>query len=160
MIETVHVVMPNNELLAEVIRLVDEGQRVTLPVKGFSMNPFIIGGLDSVELVKPDTLAVGDVVLAWINNSQYVVHRIFKIDGDRVQLMGDGNLTNNEYCTRAQVAARADYVVHPSGKKYYLYSKKMVAASRLWRWIRPVRRFILAIYRRTILKLKTRNIKE
>ena len=38
--------------------------------------------------------------------------------------------------------------------------KKMVAASRLWRWIRPVRRFILAIYRRTILKLKTRNIKE
>ena len=155
--DTVHIVMPNNVLLAEVIRLVNEGQRVTLPVKGYSMNPFIIGGRDSVELVKPEKVSVGDVVLAWINDSHYVVHRIINIAGDRVQLMGDGNRTCDEYCSRKEVAARAEYVVGKNGKKHYLYSRSYVAASRLWWWLRPVRRPLLAIYRRTILRIKLRK---
>ena len=150
--EVIHRVLPNNELLAEVIRLVKEGRPVTLPVKGNSMNPFIIGGLESVELVKPDTLSVGDVVLAWINGSRYVVHRIIRIEGDEVELMGDGNLTAGEYCKLNEVAARADYVVDKHGKKHNLYAPWRVRASRLWRWLLPVRRPILGVYRRTVLK--------
>ena len=151
--EVVHKVLPNNDILDDVIKLVDEGQRVTLPVNGYSMLPFIIGGKESVELVKPEKAAVGDVVLAWINGCRYVVHRIIRIEGNQVQLMGDGNLTAEEYCTISDVKARAEYVITPHGKRRYLYTPQRLRFSRLWSKLLPVRRWILAVYRRTLLKL-------
>ena len=151
--ETIQKVLPNSELLAEVIRLVNEGQRVTLPVKGYSMLPFIIGGQESVELVKPDSLAVGDVVLAWINGCRYVVHRIIRIEGEQVTLMGDGNIAGVEHCTLSDVAALAINVVTPQGKHHPLYAPWRIKASRLWWRLLPIRRWILAIYRRTWLKV-------
>ena len=151
--EVIHKVLPNNELLLDLIKLVNEGQRVILPVKGNSMLPFIIGGRESVELVKPKTVAVGDVVLAWINGSRFVVHRIIRIEGNQVQLMGDGNITAEEYCTISDVKARAEYVITPHGKRRYLYTPQRLRFSRLWSKLLPVRRWILAVYRRTLLKL-------
>lgn len=151
--EVVHKVLPNNEILRDLIKLVNEGQRVILSVKGNSMLPFIIGGKESVELVKPNAIAVGDVVLAWINGCRYVVHRIIKIDGDQVQLMGDGNLTDDEYCQLSDVKAYAEYVIAPNGKRRYLYTTSRLRLSRLWRRLLPVRRWILAVYRRSLLKL-------
>ncbi len=45
--------MTDNEIIEEAIRLVREGVNVTLPVKGQSMLPFIIGGKESVILHRP-----------------------------------------------------------------------------------------------------------
>lgn len=151
--EVIHKVLPNNEILAELIRLVDEGRRVTLPVKGNSMLPFIIGGRESVELVRPEAVAVGDVVLAWINGNRFVVHRVIRINDDQVQLMGDGNITADEYCPLSDVKARAEYVIAPNGKRRYLYTPQRLRFSRFWSKLLPVRRWILAIYRRSLLKL-------
>ena len=151
--EVVHKVLPNNEILRDLIKLVDEGQRVVLPVKGNSMLPFIIGGKESVELVKPVTVAVGDVVLAWINGSRFVVHRSIWIDDNQVQLMGDGNLTADEHCQTGAVKARAEYVIARDGRRRYLYSRRRVFESRLWWRLMPIIRYILAVYRRTLLKL-------
>ena len=58
--------MSDNEILESAISLVEEGVSVTFPVKGWSMLPFIIGSEESVILMKPERLAVGDVVLAWV----------------------------------------------------------------------------------------------
>lgn len=149
--------LPTDEIITEVIRLLETCPAVILPVTGYSMNPFIIGGVESVELVKPETVKVGDVVLAWINGSRYVIHRVISITGDNVQLMGDGNLTANEYCKMSEVAARADYVIGKNEKRRYLYSKWRVRGSRLWWRLRPVRRILLAVYRRTILKYEERK---
>lgn len=149
--------LPNNELIAEVIRLLDTCSSVILPVKGYSMLPFIIGDVESVELVKPETVKVGDVVLAWINGSRYVVHRVIKVDGDNIELMGDGNLVGGEYCKLSDVAARADYVVDKNEQKRYLYTPWRVRGSRLWWRLRPVRRILLGVYRRSILKFELRN---
>ena len=151
--EVVHKVLPNNEILRDLIQLVNEGQRVVLPVKGNSMLPFIIGGRESVELVKPETVAVGDVVLAWINGNRFVVHRIISINGNQVQLMGDGNITADEYCPLSDVKARAEYVIAPNGKRRYLYTPQRLRFSRFWSKLLPVRRWILAFYRRSLLKL-------
>lgn len=151
--EVVHKVLPNDEILRDLIQLVNEGQRVVLPVKGNSMLPFIIGGRESVELVKPETVAVGDVVLAWINGNRFVVHRIISINGNQVQLMGDGNITADEYCPLSDVKARAEYVIAPNGKRRYLYTPQRLRFSRFWSKLLPVRRWILAFYRRSLLKL-------
>ena len=148
----------DNEIIHNAIDLVNEGMRVTFPVKGYSMLPFIIGSRESVDLVKPEQIKVGDVVLAWVENCRYVIHRIIRIEGDQVTLMGDGNIAGVEQCLLKDVAAKAINVVTPGGKHHPLYNPWRIKASHLWWRLLPVRRWILAIYRRTWLKiLKIKN---
>ena len=141
--------MKDNEIIEEAIRLAKEGVRVTLPVNGNSMLPFIIGGKESVILHRPGGIVdVGDVVLAWVDGCRYVVHRIIKLDYDRVTLMGDGNVKGTEHCLLKDVKARVTHVVSADNKKRDLYSRWRVRAAKLWYWLRPIRRYLLAIYRR------------
>ena len=142
--------MTDNEIIEEACRLVREGVNVTLPVKGRSMLPFIIGGKESVILHRPGLIDVGDVVLAWVDGCRYVVHRIIRIDGDRITLMGDGNVKGTEHCLLKDVKARVTHVVSADNKKHDLYSRWRVRAAKLWYWLRPIRRYLLAIYRRVI----------
>ena len=114
--------MVTDVVLEEAVRLVEEGLSVTLPVSGWSMLPFIIGGRESVILSKPDQVVRGDVVLAWIpplkpvgnspqTEGRFVVHRIIRIEGETVTLMGDGNLVGTECCTLSDIRARVTHVV-------------------------------------------------
>ena len=146
----------DDKILQEAIRLVGEGVSVTLPVNGRSMLPFIIGGKESVVLQKPVKLGVGDVVLAWADGCRYVVHRIIRIDGDRVTLMGDGNIAGVEHCRTDEVAAVAMAVVDTRGRHHPLYTPWRQHASRIWWRLLPVRRWILAVYRRTWLRIVLR----
>ena len=141
--------MNDNESIEEAIRLAREGVRVTFPVKGQSMLPFIIGGKESVILLGPGGLVdVGDVVLAWVDGNRYVVHRIIRIDGDRVTLMGDGNVACTEHCMLGDIKARVTHVVSADNKEHDLHNRWRMLAARLWYWLRPIRRYLLAIYKR------------
>ncbi len=144
----------DNEIIGNAIKLVDEGLRVTFPVKGYSMLPFIIGSKESVDLVKPEHLKVGHIVLAWVEDCRYVVHRIIRIKDNQVTLMGDGNIAGVEHCHLDEVAALAINVVTPQGKHLPLYAPWRIKASQLWWKLLPIRRWILAIYRRTWLKIR------
>ena len=67
--------------------------------------------------------------------------------------MGDGNCVGVEHCRLDEIAALALNVVTPGGKHCPLYSPWRVRASHLWWKLLPVRRWILAVYRRTYLKI-------
>ena len=150
--------MTDNEIINEAIRLVEEGVSVTLPVNGRSMLPFIIGGRESVILQQPPKqgessqdsaqLKLGDVVLAWVEGNRYVVHRIIRIDGDRVTLMGDGNLVGTEHCRLSDIKAIATHVVGSDEQPHDLYTPWRKRGVRLWWHLRPIRRYLLAIYRK------------
>ena len=140
--------MTDNEIIEEAIRLVREGVSVTLPVNGNSMLPFIIGGKESVILQGPGLIDVGDVVLAWVEGNRYVVHRIIRIDGNRVTLMGDGNLVGTEHCSLSDIKAKATHVVDCHERTHDLYTSRRMLGARLWWHLRPIRRYLLAIYRR------------
>ena len=140
--------MKDNEIIEEAIRLAREGVNVTLPVNGNSMLPFIIGGKESVILHRPGLIDVGDVVLAWVDGNRYVVHRIIKLDYDRVTLMGDGNVAVTEHCRLNDIKARVTHVVSADNKERDLHNRWRMHAAKLWYWLRPVRRYLLAIYRR------------
>ena len=131
--------MKDNEIIEEACRLVREG------VNG--MLPFIIGVKESVILHRPVLIDVGDVVLAWVDGCRYVVHRIIRIDGDRITLMGDGNLTT-EHCALGDIKARVTHVVDAKDKTHYLYNRWRMLGAKVWYWLRPIRRYLLAIYRR------------
>ena len=140
--------MKDNGFIEEALRLVQKGVTVTFPVTGQSMLPFIIGGKESVILHAPGLTAVGDVVLAWVDGNRYVVHRIINIDGDRVTLMGDGNVRGTEHCLLKDVKARVTHVVSADNKKRDLYNRWRMLGAKVWYWLRPIRRYLLAIYRR------------
>ena len=138
----------DDKILQETVRLVGEGVSVTLPVNGRSMLPFIIGGQESVVLQKPVQPGVGDVVLAWADDCRYVVHRIILIDGDRVVLMGDGNIAGTEHCRLADIKAVATHVVGADERMYELNQGWRRWAAKAWYHLRPLRRYLLFIYNR------------
>ena len=144
--------MTDELIIQEAVRLVQDGVSVTFPVKGRSMLPFIFGGRESVILQKPGSLQRGQVVLAQVGPDRYVVHRIIKVEPDRITLMGDGNICGTESCTPSNVLAIATHVVDEKGKRRTLESKGQMFKARVWYVIRPLRRIILAVLRRTCKK--------
>lgn len=99
----------NDRLFADLERLFAEGGDVQLPVKGYSMRPFLMSGRDSVHLVPvtPDRLRRGMVVL-FRYRTGHVLHRIRRIEGQRVTIVGDGNYRQREQVTTADILAFAD----------------------------------------------------
>jgi len=144
--------MTDEQIIKEAVRLVTDGVSVTFPVKGRSMIPFIIGGRESVVLQKPGNLQRGQIALAQVGPDRYVVHRIIKVDPDRITLMGDGNIRGTESCLPANVLAVATHVVDENGRRRTLESKGQMFKAKVWYVIRPFRRIILAALRRTCKK--------
>ena len=134
-------------ILSEAIRLVNEGIEVIFPVNGRSMRPFIEGGRDSVLLVKPVDVKPMDIVLARVGDGRYVVHRILSIVGERVTLMGDGNLMGRETCECKEIYAKVTHVVTPKGKKILLYTPFRHFVQKMWVKVLPLRRYLLKFYR-------------
>ena len=136
-------VVANEVLLEEAAALMNEGREVTIKPLGNSMLPFIRGGRDSVRLKKMPSVDVGDMLLVRLPGPRYVLHRLIAMDGERLTLMGDGNLAGTESCTTADVLGtvtaieRGSRVVKPGN-------------GRWWRMLKPIRRYLLAIYRRVI----------
>ena len=133
-------VLPNEVFLEEVGSLLDEGREVSFTPLGSSMLPFIRGGRDSVRLQKKESLEGGDIVLVRLQG-RYVLHRIIALEGEKVTLMGDGNIVGTESCLRSDVMGTV--VAIQKGKREVIPGK-----GKFWRAIKPFRRFILAIYRR------------
>ena len=137
--------LPNEIFIPEIARLVAEGKQVVFTPTGVSMRPYIEGGVDSVTLVRPDDLQVGNIVLAEVAPKHYVLHRIYAMQGDAVTLMGDGNLQGNEHCTRSNVLAKVSAIRSPKGRA------KPLTRAWLWRHILRTRRLWLKIYRHTCI---------
>lgn len=137
--------LPNEIFIPEIARLVAEGKQVVFTPTGVSMRPYIEGGVDSVTLVRPDDLQVGDIVLAEVAPQHYVLHRIYALQGDAVTLMGDGNLQGTEHCTRSNVLAKVSAIRSPKGRT------KPLTRAWLWRHMLRTRRLWLKIYRHTCI---------
>ncbi len=144
----------NAQFMPEIVKLLNEGHTITLTLRGYSMRPFLEDRRDKGLLVKAEHPAVGMPVLAEVEGKRYVLHRIVKIEGDNVTLRGDGNL-NVEHCKLSDVKGEAigfyrkgrTTMDSTSGKKWIIYSA-------LWTTLLPIRRYLLAILRRTMFRQK------
>ena len=139
------------DLISEVLKLVDEGREVYFTPQGNSMLPFIIGGVERVGLTQPKHICRGRVVLAYLPDNRYVIHRIIGIHGNDITLMGDGNLKYCEYCTRNDIKAEVSHLITKDGKTKDFNTFPRRLAALVWRILRPVRRLLLAVYRRLLL---------
>lgn len=150
-----HLLVPNEVLLGKdfVTKYLSEGKQTVISPKGCSMLPFIVGNHDSVCLQYQDRIRPLDVVLAHLGNGNYVLHRIVKIEGEEVTLMGDGNIRGQERCKRQDIVGTVMSVIHPNGKEWPFRTSSERSMAKWWMALLPVRRYLLAIYKRTILKL-------
>lgn len=121
---------------AKMERLLAEGKQVKLTPVGNSMLPFIHGGEDSVVLRKPEGLRVGDIAMV-LYQERFVLHRIIRINGDTVVMMGDGIVKAKEMVDRSKVLAIVIEIVKANGR----HCKP--TRGRLWRLLLPVRRYLL-----------------
>lgn len=139
----------NEVLIPQIITLLDSGHTVTLMLRGISMRPFLEDNRDKALLKKAEKLKVGDVVLAEISAKHYVLHRITEIEGERVVLMGDGNL-GTEQCRISDIHGYAvGFYRKGRNKMERTDSVKWKFYSFLWMHLRPIRRYLLFLYRIT-----------
>ena len=142
-------IVANDILIPEIIRLIAEGSKVRFTPKGMSMLPFIRGERDSVVLTAVKDIKIGDIVLAQVGSS-YVIHRIVDMNDDVVTLMGDGNIIGTEKCKVTNILAMAEKIIK-DGKEIDCRSMNHLRKAWIWVKLKPIRRYLLAIYRRVIL---------
>lgn len=114
-----------------------EGEAVRICVRGQSMLPFFLSG-STIQLhpVTPKDLRRGEVVMAETEQGNFVVHRIYRLEERWITLLGDGNVKGVERVAREKIYG----VVRISWLHRHM--------GLLWQWLRPLRRFPLALLRR------------
>ncbi|MCM1107656.1 MAG: S24/S26 family peptidase [Clostridium sp.] len=138
--------MPNDKFLTEVRRALQEGHTATIVVKGYSMRPFLEHCRDKVVLQAEPDPQPGDAVLAEIAPGRFVLHRIIRREGNRLTLMGDGNLKGVERCRVDDVAGKVITYLYPS-HQMSADDARLCRRIRIWRRLKPVRRGLLFVYR-------------
>lgn len=144
---------PNAMLLPEIVRLLNEGHTVTLRLRGFSMRPFLEDSRDKALMTKTVNPKTGDPVLAEIAPGRFVLHRIIRIENDDVTLRGDGNMLT-EHCHLEDIKASViGFYRKGSDKLDRIDSWKWKTYSWIWTRLFPIRRYLLAVYRRIWIPL-------
>ena len=147
--------IPNEIIIPQFKQLLDEGHTVRFRVRGFSMRPFLEDRRDIVTLTPlSKDPEVGDAILAEVAPQTYVLHRIIRIEGDKITLQGDGNINYTESCLRKDVVGIVTEFYRKgrktpdlaSGKKWRYYSK-------IWLLLTPLRRYLLYAHRNIWLKI-------
>ena len=128
----------NRELFGIVRDTLLEGSTVRVAVNGQSMLPFFRSGSTiTLRPVREEDIRKYSVVMADAGDS-FVVHRIIEVGENVVTLLGDGNYIGTERVTRDKI-----YGVVDCSALHLFFAK-------IWLWLRPVRRFPLAIFRRIL----------
>ena len=146
---------PNAELLPEIVKMLNEGHTITLRLRGFSMRPFLEDNRDKALFTKPilENLKVGDPVLAETMPSHFVLHRIINIEGEKVTLLGDGNLIS-EHCKLEDIrGAIVGFYRKNRPTLDRIDGRKWKTYSTVWMKLRPIRRILLGFYRRLWIPL-------
>lgn len=126
----------NRELFSIVRDTLLEGKVVRVSVKGESMLPFFRSGSTiTLRPVHEEDIRKYSVVMADAGHA-FVVHRIIDIKDNFITLLGDGNIYGTEKVSREKIYGVVDC------------SALHIFFAKIWLWIRPLRRYPLAIFRR------------
>lgn len=150
----------------EWVQLVSQDKNYNLPiwfkVVGNSMYPFIRANIDDVMLVpvKHEELKIGDIVLfpGKYKGGDYCLHRIYKMDGDKVQTFGDGNCRPDRWISKTSIIGKA-VLIKRGEKNIDCESKKWKKRFKRWTSLWRLRRILLLPFK-VVDKLKRINGKK
>lgn len=150
------VFIPNELFFAEVQAQIRQGKKVKIRVRGNSMLPFIRNN-DEALLIPPtpEKIRKGTPVVAQTDELGIVLHRIHRIEGSRITLLGDGNVNQFEHTSPERIIAVVSHYYR--GKHCFRTdSLGMKLVGRLWMAAHPWRRKVLM----AAWKLKKLLVKE
>jgi hypothetical protein len=128
----------NRELFSIVRDTLLEGSTVRIAVNGQSMLPFFRSGSTiTLRPIEEGDIRKYNVVMADAGES-FVVHRIIEVGEEEVTLLGDGNYLGTERVERNKIYGIVDC------------SALHIFFAKIWLWMRPVRRYPIAIFRRVL----------
>lgn len=131
-------IISNRTLFSVVRDTLLEGNTVRVAVKGESMLPFFRSGSTiTLRPVREEDIRKYNVVMADAGHA-FVVHRIVDVKDDCITLFGDGNIRGVERVARDKIYGVVDC------------SPLHIFFAKIWLWMRPVRRYPLAIFRRVM----------
>jgi len=137
--------IPNQLFFAEVQAQIRRGKKVKIRVRGNSMLPFIRNN-DETLLIPPtpEKIRIGTPVVAQTDELGIVLHRIHRIEGSRITLLGDGNVNQFEHTSPERIIA---VVSHYYRGKHTLRTDSlgMRIVGRLWMAAHPWRRKVLTL---------------
>ena len=137
--------IPNQLFFAEVQAQIRQGKKVKIRVRGNSMLPFIRNN-DEALLIPPtpEHIQKGTPVVAQTDELGIVLHRIYHIEGNRITLLGDGNVNQFEHTSPDRIIATVSHYYR--GKHTLkLDSWYMYLIGRLWMAAHPWRRKVLVV---------------
>ena len=129
---------------------------VRITLGGYSMNPLIRGFRDYVT-VKPaeGVIEVGDIVLFdEPGTSRYVIHRVWNLEGDKVQTWGDNCLKPDGWIMKEDVwgkvvlIERGKRVIYPNPQKGKRWATFWHPLGRIYRFGRRIKQGVLCRVRR------------
>lgn len=117
-------------------------------IHGGSMMPLIRRGRDYVTIVPVSgRLAIGDIVLfSDPHKERYVLHRVWKLDGERVQTWGDSCESPDAWLQTADVWGKA-VLIERGRRRIIPDPRKGRALARIWHVVGKVRRKALSHHR-------------
>ena len=131
-------IVENDEFFGKVVSLLVEGHSVTVPVKGVeSCTPY---GKSRIGV------NVGDIVL-FRYKGRYIMHRILRIENNQAVIQGDGVARNMEICNLDDIYGRVTQIRKNGQTPIDPYSDSMKRKVAHWMRFRPIRRYILFVYR-------------
>ena len=133
----------------EISRLIAEGNTVSITVKGYSMNPFLMHLRDQITLGPwtDSDIRRGTVAMVRDHRGTILIHRIIRREGNVITLEGDGNIGQQEKATLESIAG----IMHSITRKNRIYSSKSLiwkTYSWIWMTLRPVRLYPLVLWRK------------
>ncbi|MCM1502697.1 MAG: S24/S26 family peptidase [Bacteroidales bacterium] len=145
------IIKDQETIMEEIRKQISGGHHVTIMAKGYSMNPFIIHKRDSIMLGPwtESDIKRGKVALVQDIRGKYVIHRILQRDGDRIVLMGDGNVKGTETAHTDSIIGLMTGRIR-NGETLSCCSWRWKASSWIWNVLRPIRRWPLALWRRLV----------
>lgn len=99
------------ELVPLISEQIKNGGAFMFRPRGISMEPTVYED-DTVTLVSADSINKYDIVLYRRSEKEYVLHRIIKIDGQKLTMLGDNQYFPEYGITKSDVIAKVESFVH------------------------------------------------
>ncbi|MBQ7715321.1 MAG: S24/S26 family peptidase [Clostridia bacterium] len=107
-----NVVFTLDDFKTKIIPLIEEGLTVPLTVSGGSMNPYIVGGRDTVMISKASfPLKKGDIAFFERLDGQIVMHRVCKVKKDGYRFVGDAQTVIEGPIVKEQIFGKVNRII-------------------------------------------------
>lgn len=134
--------------MEDLLQTLEYTDPVPLVISGSSMDPFLVHGRDTVFLTKRKRpVKKGDMLLYRRVGGQYILHRVCKVQGELLELIGDGQVSIEPGIRSEQVLATVS-AVRRKGKLLKPGHPTWVFYEKIWIRLIRIRPHLLGLYRR------------